>query len=72
MPVNPFTTGDEACVEPFHIGDYPAGDLSHKLKTFELQYNNGLMNGFIYAHDQRNQDGLLAMGYYDDRDLPYY
>ncbi len=30
------------------------------------------MDGFVYALNQRNQDGRLAMGYYDDRDLPYY
>jgi phospholipase C len=30
------------------------------------------MNGFVYALNQRNQNGSMAMGYYDDRDLPYY
>jgi phospholipase C len=30
------------------------------------------MDGFVYALNQRNQNGTLAMGYYDDRDLPYY
>src|SRR5215216_3871993 len=60
MPVDPFDAESRACVQPFRIGDYPAGDLSHKEMTFELQYNDGLMNGFIYAHDQRNQDGALS------------
>jgi phospholipase C len=30
------------------------------------------MDGFVYALKQRNQNGELAMGYYDDSDLPYY
>ena len=40
--------------------------------TFNLQYNDGKMNGFVYALNLRNQNGAMAMGYYDDRDLPYY
>src|SRR5690606_34072468 len=28
--------------------------------------------GFVYALNLRNQDGRLAMGYYDEEDLPYY
>ncbi len=30
------------------------------------------MNGFVAALNLRNQDGRLAMGYYDDSDIPYY
>jgi phospholipase C len=60
------------CVEPFHIGSYPTEDLDQSKRTFNVQYNQGHMNGFIYALNQRNQDGNLAMGYYDGRDLPYY
>ena len=30
------------------------------------------MDGFVSALNARNQDGKLAMGYYDDRDIPYY
>jgi phospholipase C len=62
------------CVRPFHLGSngvQPA-DLDHSEKTYRLQYNGGRMNGFIRALVARNQDGRLAMAYYDDRDLPYY
>jgi phospholipase C len=30
------------------------------------------MDGFVSALNTRNQDGKQAMGYYDDRDIPYY
>ncbi|MGB0384610.1 MAG: alkaline phosphatase family protein [Ardenticatenaceae bacterium] len=60
------------CVEPFHIGDSPITDLDHSSATAMRQLNNGKMNGFVEALLQRNQDGALAMGYYDHRDLPYY
>ena len=72
IPVDPFDKKNTECVEPFHIGDRPIEDLDHSDSTFNLQYNKGLMNGFVYALNQRNQNGALAMGYYDDRDLPYY
>jgi phospholipase C len=72
MPVDPFDKANTECVEPFHIGDRPIEDLDHSLGTFRLQYNSGKMDGFVYALNQRNQNGALAMGYYDGRDLPYY
>ncbi len=72
MPVDPYDRKNKECVKPFHIGDRPIDDLDHSLGTFNLQYNDGKMNGFVYALTQRNQDGSMALGYYDDRDLPYY
>jgi phospholipase C len=62
------------CVKPFHIGesDVAVSDPDHSDSTSRLQYNDGKMNGFISALNTRNQDGRMAMGYYDDRDLPYY
>jgi phospholipase C len=72
MPVDPTSLTNKDCVEPYHIGDRPIDDLDHSLGTFDLQYNNGKMDGFVYALNQRNQNGATSMGYYDDRDLPYY
>jgi phospholipase C len=72
MPVDPFDPEGSECVEPFHIGDSPITDLDHSSSTHSLQYNEGKMNGFVYALNQRSQAGSLAMGFYDDRDLPYY
>jgi phospholipase C len=72
VPVNPFDPDIKDCVEPFHIGDLPIENLDHSRSTFRLQYNEGRMDGFIRALDIRNQEGRLAMGYYDGRDLPFY
>lgn len=72
VPIVPTNAKHITCVEPFHIGHYPTEDLDESGRTFNVQYNKGQMNGFIYALNQRNQDGNLAMGYYDGRDLPYY
>lgn len=74
IPVDPFDPENEECIEPFHAtsSDVQPDDPDHSLETSRLQYNDGKMNGFVYALEQRNQDGRLAMAYYDDRDLPYY
>jgi phospholipase C len=72
MPVDPFDQTHPECIEPFHIGDRPSEDLDHSLPTFTLQYNEGQLDGFVYALYKRNQNGALSMAYYDERELPYY
>jgi phospholipase C len=71
MPVDPNNPG-AGSVTPWHLGNTTLTDLSHSLATFRDQYNNGKMDSFISALNQRNQDGRLSMGYYDGRDIPYY
>ncbi len=74
MPVDPYDQSNTECIEPFRMGDgiVDLEDPDHSSKTALLQLNDGAMNGFYYALSQRNQDGRLAMGYYDGEDLPYY
>ncbi len=73
MPLNP-ADPTAGCMKPFHIGDndVQSTDLDHSSATHRLQYDEGRLDGFISALGLRNQDGRLAMGYYDDRDIPYY
>jgi len=71
VPVNPaHPEGD--CIQPFHLGADRVADLDHSYETFLLQFNEGQMDGFVQALNEKQQDGSLAMGYYDDRDIPYY
>lgn len=72
MPISIANTNSEDCITPFRIGFYPLEDLSHSSSTFEYQYQNGEMNGFVEALTRMNQDGALAMGYYDEEDIPFY
>ena len=71
MPVDPNDPETEY-IEPWHIGDSTITDISHNQATFIEQVNDGKMDGFVAALNRRNQDGRIAMGYYDDRDIPYY
>jgi phospholipase C len=73
QPVDPKRPA-RGCVRPFHIGDNSIlpRDLDHSTATARLQMDAGRMDGFIQALDKRNQDGRLAMGYRDGRDIPYY
>lgn len=69
----PRVTGtSKPCVKPFHIGNRGVTDLGHTHKAFKRQYNKGAMDGFVEANSDNGDDGSIAMGYYDERDLPYY
>ncbi len=66
MPVDP-AAPDGECIAPFHLGDLNVtlDDPDHSNTTSVLQYDGAKMDGFVYALDQKNQDGRLAMMYYD-------
>lgn len=72
MPLSSAAPDPATCVKPYHIGDNPIDDLNHSATTFRGQYNDGQMNGFIEALDGQAQNGTIAMGYYDERDIPFY
>ncbi|MEK6275750.1 MAG: alkaline phosphatase family protein [Actinomycetota bacterium] len=60
------------CVKPFHVGGRPVRDLGHNATVYEEQFRQGRMDGFVDVFRRQGIDGSLAMGFYDDRDLPYY
>ena len=61
------------CVRPFHLGDHPVPDLGHDRRIQRLQYAGGRMDGFVRAASADRQTvERSVMGYYDDRDLPFY
>ena len=60
------------CVEPFWIGEKAISDLGHTEKVFRAQLNAGENDGFIEAFADEGDPTEQAMGYYDDRDIPYY
>jgi phospholipase C len=71
MPVNP-DTKQGGCVKPFSIGNRPATDLSHNVRTFRSEFRNGHMDGFIITFRRVGLKSNLSMGHYGESDLPYY
>jgi phospholipase C len=71
MPAD-LTDPAQGCVKPFHLAKRPITDLGHSREVFERQYRVGRMDGFVSAYRHEGLNGENAMGYYDDRDLPYY
>lgn len=63
---------DGECVEPYWIDGNPISDLGHTESVFRAQLNQGENDGFIEAFADEGDPTRQAMGYYDDRDLPYY
>ena len=61
------------CIPPFRLGGRPVPDLSHDLRIHRMQYARGRMDGFVRAASvDRQTVDRSVMGYYDDRDLPFY
>jgi phospholipase C len=71
MPIDPKNPAT-GFVEPWYVGASTITDLSHSASAFQEQYDSGKMDGFVSALNRRHQDGRISMGYYDDRDIPYY
>jgi phospholipase C len=71
MPVRPGKP-DKGCVKPYRLAERPLRDQSHDYKTGLRQLNGGRMDGFVRALQVRRQDGAVAMGHYDRRDLPFH
>ncbi len=64
----PKLPGSAECVEPFHMPKgMPPCDLNHAWEVAHAAYDNGKMDGFVWA-----EGSSYAMGYYDDRDIPNY
>jgi phospholipase C len=72
MPVDPTDPSNKDCVKPFPVGKRTVVDLDHTADAFQLQFDNGRMDGFVYAFRNHGKNASAAMGYYDDRDIPYY
>ncbi len=59
------------CVTPFPAHGTVARPPSASRTVLAAQINKGRMNGFVSAFERQGRDGTVAMGYYDERDLPF-
>jgi len=65
LPVLP---GSKRCVKPFHMPEgMPYWDLAHEWAVAHADFDNGRMDGFIWA-----EGSVYTMGYLDQRDIPNY
>lgn len=63
----PIYLGSNVTVSRFHLGnDSTPVPFSHNFLDAVDSYDNGKMDGFVW------RTGNLTMGYYDNRDIPYY
>lgn len=73
---------DNVPVAPFHNPEHCFVDTNHEWNGSHLQYNGGLMDGFILTNEGHGsapphpapdaKSGVRAMGYYDQTDIPFY
>ena len=70
-PSRPAKRPGQSCVRPFHLRAAP--ELVHDRRTQQIQYASGRMDGFVRgASADRQNVERAVMGYYDDRDVPFY
>jgi phospholipase C len=64
----PLRPGSKRCIKPFHqkLQSLPC-DMSHEWPVAHAGYDNGRMDGFVWAEGTAN-----TAGYYDARDIPNY
>jgi phospholipase C len=58
--------GQGGNVRPFHLRDTSSPDIYHDWKSIHREWDLGAMDGFYTT------DGRWALGYYTERDLPFY
>ena len=66
---------NNVAVHPYHQQTVCAENTSPSWNPSWRAYNNGLMDGFVYAHNlptTLDPEYHRVMAYYDQRELPYY
>jgi phospholipase C len=59
------------CVRPFPLHDQPVPPLRASQALVDAQLNGGRLDSFVSAIERQGRAGDVAMGYYDQRDLPF-
>jgi phospholipase C len=60
------------CIKPLSLHGETVPPLGATPAVIEKQYDGGKMDHFVSAMQAVGLDGIKAMGYYDQRDLPAY
>lgn len=64
----PSLPDSKECVKPFHMPPgQPIADLAHDWAVAHAAYDNGKMDGFVWA-----EGSVYTMGYLEEQDLPNY
>jgi phospholipase C len=71
VPVDPGVQAGGTVV-PYHLPALRTQDLDHGQISARAAFDDGRMDGFVAAQQDRNLPGSLALGYYDQSDIPYY
>lgn len=63
----PELPGSTRCIKPFHMSKGPLCDMSHEWNAAHAAWDNGRMDGFVWA-----EGSSYTMGYLDGGDIPNY
>jgi phospholipase C len=71
MPVDPVDRTSTDCIAPYHLESFEES-LSQTHRTFQNQYRDGAMDGFISDSRLRGESDTVAMGWLNDEQVPFY
>jgi phospholipase C len=65
---------DGTPIAPFHQSLYCTDDTDHEWNGAHFEWDLGQNDGFVIQNtsDPQAHDGIRAMSYYDQTDIPYY
>ena len=69
---DPDELSTSSTASPFHLSPQIQVQVSSAWSAAHMSYDNGKMDGFVYAQNHFGLNGTLALGYYDMSDIPYY
>jgi phospholipase C len=59
-------------LKPYNLDKTKTDAPFDSSKAYKISYNRGKMDGFLIAQISNGADPNLVMGYYNDKQLPYY
>src|SRR6185295_12875446 len=57
---------------PFPLKQFQTKAPEDSTGVYKTSYNNGAMDGFLFAQNMNGKNPTLVMGYYDNKQLPFY
>jgi phospholipase C len=69
---DPEALSSSATTSPLHLPSQVQVSVNSAWSAAHMAYDNGKMDGFVFAQNYYHLNGTLAVGYYDRSDLPYY
>jgi phospholipase C len=70
--INSTNDSSQNTIKPYNIKKSKTQEPFDSSTGYKVSYNNGAMDGFLFAQSLNGHDPALVMGYYNQKQIPYY